>query len=270
MHHGSTTAAPRSTLQQPSRALLEQAEALARGPHPCPGCEHPLWSDPPVPWTGLRDYVVRCECCMRPVQVRIDRNALHPGLHAASTVVHPDHGRSGEGTGGVDLLTRSGQSGFRRRLLAAAAVVGAVLLVALVAGLAPFAAGILATASIVPAALLGPTLAATLLAADSRARRMLARRPTIPGAPVSVHAARWDQWLREVRVRRAERDSDALLEELGRHVDPRELARIHRLISSGAVPASHLDDLVHFRRSFAARHGLAGHGAGTRRRPGAA
>ena len=57
-------------------SLVLRAAAIARGPHACPTCESPTFAEPPIPWTDLRDYVVQCEVCERPISVRVDRSRV--------------------------------------------------------------------------------------------------------------------------------------------------------------------------------------------------
>jgi hypothetical protein len=70
--------------------------------------------------------------------------------------------------------------------------------------------------------------------------------------PVEVEAGRWDQWTREERRRERERaeQPEAVLRELERVLDERELRRVRAMAVHGEVPPGHLDDLLRFRRSW--------------------
>lgn len=235
--------------------LVRRAATIARGPHACPSCESPTWAEPPVPWTGLRDYVVQCDACERPVAVRVDRDRLlRPGAV-------PRHLRGAEDTATVELLDTRGPRAFALRVLAAAAL-------PIIAGAAawelgaevPAAIGVAAAATI-PGSLWGPAVVAE--AADSAlrgarrctsaARRLLRRAPR-RSTPIEVAPGRWDQWNREQRLRERDREAhpDAVLLELERVLDARELRRVRMLLEHGDVPSGHLEDLLRFRRSWLA------------------
>lgn len=223
---------------------VSRAAALARGPHACPMCSAPTWTEPPVPWTGLRDYVVRCTSCERPIQVRIDQ---HRVVRRADSLSPPR---------GVDdridrFLDDRGHGAFSRRLGASATLL--VLYLGLVAQLGGDigALAIAALPGILGAALLGPALVATGLHALANAAAALQRRSL--ERPVEVGPARWHQWLREERRRILDRaeQPDAVFVELERVLDPRELRRVRELAVHGEVPIENLDDLLSFRRSWA-------------------
>ena len=235
--------------------IVRRAATIARGPHACPTCECPTWAEPPVPWTDLRDYVVRCDSCERPISIRIDRHRI---LRRGAV---PRHVRAGLEQDSVsELLDTRGRRAFAVRLLVAAAPIAllAAVLLRLEVGAATMA--VLVLAAIVPAVLWVPALCAIaadeLEAASTRAmvtiRERLHRAPRRAGV-VDVAPGRWDQWLREQRVRERDRADhpDALLQELERVLDERELRRVRALAERGVVPASHLDDLLRHRRAFA-------------------
>lgn len=236
--------------------LVRRAAIVARGPHPCPSCESPTWAEPPVPWVDLRDYVVRCDACERPVAVRVDRDRLL-GVGAV-----PRHLRRDEDEDATtELLDTRGGRAFALRVLAAAAlpVVAGALAWELGAP-APGAIGAGAAAAI-PGSLWGPAVVALVAGHARRAarrcvaasRRALRRRPR-PSAAVEVAAGRWDQWSREQRLRERDRAEhpDAVLRELERVLDERELRRVRVLAQRGDVPHDHLEDLLRHRRSWLA------------------
>lgn len=237
-------------------ALVRRAAAIARGPHACPRCECPTFAEPPVPWTGLRDYLVRCDSCERPVAVRVDRarvlrrNAVSRHVRLAPELHDPV----------AELLDTRGRRAFGMRLLAALVLPIIVASVALQVGAAPLDALMFATISALPSSLWGPALLALAVAAVvSRARAMIASlgsrldRTPRPQATIEVVPGRWDQWLREEKRRQRERHEypDAVLRELERVLDDRELRRVRALAERGEVPFDHLDDLLRFRSSWA-------------------
>jgi hypothetical protein len=69
---------------------------------------------------------------------------------------------------------------------------------------------------------------------------------------IEVAPGRWDQWMREERRRRHEvaDHPHAVLRELERVLDERELRRVRALAQQGEVPPTHLLDLLRFRRSW--------------------
>lgn len=234
--------------------IVRRAATIARGPHPCPSCECPTWAEPPVPWTDLRDYVVRCDACERPISIRIDRDRV---LRRGAV---PAHLRPAAGIDAVDeLLDTRGTRAFALRLVAAAALPVAFALLALALGASVPLALVAAAVAIVPGAAWAPSIAAIGCAAvasrareaAARARRIAHRRP-LQVEPVEVVAGRWDQWQREQKLRDRDRAEhpEALLRELERVLDERELRRVRLLAERGDVPAAHLDDLLRFRRAF--------------------
>lgn len=234
--------------------LVRRAATVARGPHACPSCEGPTWAEPPIPWIDLRDYVVQCDGCQRPVAVRVDRERLlRPGGV-------PRHLRVDDGAT-VELLDTRGPRAFALRVLAAAAlpVIAAATAWELGAEV-PVAIGI-AAAVAVPGSLWGPALVAKVVDAARRgARRIGAGVRTVlrrgPRRDVAVEVApgRWDQWNREQKLRERDRAGhpDAVLRELERVLDPRELRRVRLLAERGEVPPDHLEDLLRFRCSWQA------------------
>jgi hypothetical protein len=234
--------------------IVTRAATIARGPHPCPSCECPTWTQPPVPWTDLRDYVVRCDACERPLAVRIDRSRI---LRRGAVPAHLRVARSGDLA--ATLLVSRGPRGFLLRLLAALPLPLLLGLVAWRGGAAVPAALAFAAVGILPAALWGPGLLATWLEsvhhalerAIDRVRRSIHLRPR-PAGTVEVVPGRWDQWLREQRLRERERAEhpDAVLRELELVLDARELRRVRVLAERGEVPVEHLDDLLRFRRAW--------------------
>lgn len=236
-------------------ALVRRAAAIARGPHACPTCESPTFAEPPVPWTGLRDYVVRCECCERPVAVRVDRDRVLRRNAA------PRHVRSVPDLNDCvsELLDTRGRRAFGMRLLAALVPPILVAAVALQSGSAPLDALVFATIAVLPASLWAPALLALAVAAlVAHARSMSAvlrarfDRSPRQAATIEVVPGRWDQWMREEKLRQRERHEypEAVLCELERVLDERELRRVRALAERGEVPPSHLDDLLRFRSSW--------------------
>lgn len=236
--------------------LVRRAATIARGPHACPSCESPTWAEPPVPWVDLRDYVVQCDACERPLAVRVDRDRM---LGAGALPRHLRREEDQDAT--MELLDTRGGRAFALRVLAAGAlpVVAGALAWELGAPV-PAAIGVAAAAS-VPGSLWGPALVATAVdharrgVRRSRAagRRILRRRPRAAAA-VEVAPGRWDQWSREQKLRERDRveHPQAVLRELERVLDVRELRRVRLLAEQGAVPPDHLEDLLRHRRSWLA------------------
>jgi hypothetical protein len=236
-------------------ALVRRAAAIARGPHACPTCESPTFAEPPVPWTDLRDYVVRCDACERPVAVRVDRarvlrrNAVPRHVRLAPELHDPVS----------ELLDTRGRRAFALRLLAALVLPITVAAIALQVGAAPLDALLLATITVLPASLWGPAALALLVtgittrvrAATSTLAARLDRTPR-QESTIEVAPGRWDQWLREEKLRQRERHEhpDAVLRELERVLDERELRRVRALAERGEVPFDHLDDLLRFRSAW--------------------
>jgi hypothetical protein len=240
-------------------SAVRRAAAIARGPHACPSCEAPTWAEPPVPWTDLRDYVVRCDACERPIAVHVDPDLVLRRANAPREVLD---------TPGMyepveELLLTRGQDGFRRRLAAAMALPTLVALLSLVAGFSALTAVILFAALVLPGALFMPALLAAAFGELLYARRVIAERLGLrharQGRPVELVAGRWDQLLREERRRERERADapDAVLRELERVLDERELRRVRALAERGDVPMSHLDDLLRFRSAWTSTSSVA-------------
>lgn len=236
-------------------ALVQRAAAIARGPHACPSCDSPTFAEPPVPWTDLRDYVVRCDSCERPIAVRVDRTRVLR-RHAVPAHLRHDPALNDPVT---ELLDTRGRRAFALRLLAALVLPIVVAMLALQLGSDLITVLAVATAAILPGVLWGPALIAMLVAsAAERVRRMHAsivdRFRTAPrqDATIEVAPGRWDQWLREEKLRQRERHEhpDAVLRELERVLDDRELRRVRALAERGEVPPDHLDDLLRFRRTW--------------------
>ncbi len=236
-------------------ALVRRAAAIARGPHACPTCECPTFAEPPIPWTDLRDYVVRCHNCERPISVRVDRdrvlrrNAVPRHVRLAPDLHDPV----------AELLDTRGRRAFTMRLLAALVLPVAVAAVALQGGASPLAALAVAMLAAIPGSLWGPALLA--LAVTDIARRIRDARAAFAirldrtprqESTIEVAPGRWDQWLREEKLRQRERHEhpDAVLRELERVLDERELRRVRALAEHGDVPFDHLDDLLRFRRAW--------------------
>ncbi|MCW2962336.1 MAG: hypothetical protein JWM90_2723 [Thermoleophilia bacterium] len=222
---------------------ISRAAALARGPHACPMCEAPTWTEPPVPWTGLRDYVARCTSCERPIQVRIDQDRV---------VRQADRRRPPRRVDDrIDrFLDDRGTGAFPRRLAASTVLLVLYLGVVAQLGVSGGFFVLAALPGIVGAALFGPVLVASSLHLVLGSALALQRRPL--DRPVEVDPARWDQWVREERRRSLERaeQPEAVFAELERVLDPRELRRVRALAVRGEVPVENLDDLLTFRRSW--------------------
>ncbi|MCB0880059.1 MAG: hypothetical protein KDC46_13895 [Thermoleophilia bacterium] len=236
--------------------IVRRAAAIARGPHACPTCESPTWAEPPVPWTDLRDYVVQCDTCERPVAVRIDRDRI---LRRGAV---PEHLRDAAGQDAVaELLDTRGRRAFALRLAAAAAPSLLVAAFGWYAGAAPATIFLLAVALVVPGAAWFPSLlAAAIDACVSRVRDStsaaleavrLGRRPK-RATTIELVPGRWDQWQREQRLRERDRSEhpEEVLVELERVLDERELRRVRLLAERGEVPAGNLADLAQFRRTW--------------------
>ncbi len=238
---------------------VRRAAAIARGPHACPTCEAPTFAEPPVPWTDLRDYVVRCDSCERPIAVRVDRTRIvrRRSLPRQVRRTPEFHDPVGE------LLDARGRRAFAMRLLAAMVLPIAVASIVLKLGAEPLTAFALGLLAVIPGSLWGPAvlmLASERIACEAlqlRDRARVALDEWLHRAPRQEHAievvpGRWDQWAREERRREREREEhpDAVLRELERVLDPRELRRVRALAEHGDVPPDHLDDLLRFRRTW--------------------
>jgi len=226
-------------------SIVRRAATVARGPHACPTCAAPTWAEPPVPWSGLRDYVVRCDACERPLAVRVDR----------TLVLRRDAGERSRTAGMVDPITERldarGIMPFLWRCAAAALVPVLLVTATIAAGGGARAAMLVALLVTAPSAAFAPAVVALALArVTERARGMRVRPRT--GGPIQIMPARWDQWLREEHSRARERSEqpEAVLRELERVLDDRELRRVRALAERGEVPADHLADLLRFRRSW--------------------
>lgn len=235
-------------------SVVRRAAAIARGPHACPSCECPTWAEPPVPWTDLRDYLVRCDACERPICVRVDRERV---LRRGSAPPHVRHSRELYDPV-AELLDRRDRRAFLARTIAASPA--PLLLVAIAAwiGGGVALAGFGALVGVLVGAMWGPALMAMawqevrgVVAAGSA---VLRQRRHQPEEVVEVEPGRWDQWMREERRRQRERaeQPEAVLRELERVLDDRELRRVRMLAERGEVPPEHLDDLLRFRRSWGA------------------
>lgn len=233
-------------------SIVRRAAAIARGPHACPSCECPTWTEPPVPWTDLRDYIVRCDACERPIAVRIDRDrVLRRGRAPREAMREP-----GMFDPVAELLDRRDRRAFVARVLAAMPI--PLALVALVAalGAGPVVVGIATVVGIALGSCWGPALLAaawgTMLEASSGAVRAVREHRHQPTGVVEVESGRWDQWMREERRRERERAErpEAVLIELERVLDERELRRVRALAERGEVPPEALEDLLRFRRSW--------------------
>lgn len=228
-------------------SIARRAAAIARGPHPCPSCEAPTWAEPPVPWLGMRDYLVRCDACDRPINVHVDRELVVRREHAPRALLSQP--------GMVDpldeLLRTRDRAAVLRRLAIAAVGPLATATAASALGLPP--AWLLAAtlAAVVPSCMWLPVLAAIAWSRVGSLRTARAPRREA-AAPVRVERGRWDQWLREERRRERERaqEPEAVLRELERVLDERELRRVRLLAERGEVPLAHLDDLLRYRRSW--------------------
>lgn len=234
--------------------IVRRAATIARGPHACPTCECPTWAEPPVPWTGLRDYVVRCDSCERPIAIHIDRDRI---LRRGAV---PRHLREhGVDAAVAELLDTRGRRAFALRLAAAIVLPAVLASIAIGAGASASIVLLWAALAIVPSALWAPATAATLAAwsADAARRLGVRVRTAAHHAPrqqstIDVVAGRWDQWLREEKLRTRDRieHPDAVLQELERVLEDRELRRVRALAERGEVPIEHLEDLLRFRRSW--------------------
>jgi hypothetical protein len=238
-------------------SIVRRAASIARGPHACPTCESPTWAEPPVPWTELRDYVVRCDQCERPLAVRIDRARI---LRRGAVPRHLRE-RHGHHDPVAELLDTRGRRAFALRLATALVIPALAALVAYLLGTSVVGMLVVAAVFVLPGALWGPWLVASLVAGVvSGVRRVVAAvRGLVHSEPmmestVDVAPGRWDQWLREEKLRQRDRleHPDAVLRELERVLDERELRRIRALAQRGEVPVDHLEDLLRFRRAWRA------------------
>lgn len=241
------------TAQLPHRSV-RRAAVIARGPHACPHCECPTWTEPPVPWTDLRDFVVRCDACERPITVRIDRDRI---MHRGAV---PTSRRAEAGVDAVDeLLDTRGATAFALRLLAASTFPIFTATLAFSLGATILASLAVAAIGVVPAALWMPALVAAAASSLRGSARSLvdrlrrhSRQQHGPRETIEVVAGRWDQWLHEEKVRARDRAEfpEVVLVELERVLDERELRRVRLLAERGEVPAGHLEDLLRYRRTW--------------------
>jgi len=196
-----------------------------------------------------------CELCERPLQVRVDPARLTDrDIARARERSRPDRDPLDA------LLEAPGERGFARRFGAAFLVlaVGAAIVLAGTHSvvLALFAALLLA----LPAAAWGPALVAQTFGRLLRriVAEPLARRAVRP--PVWITTGRWDQWLREGLTRERERaeQPEAVLVQLARVLDERELRRVRALAVEGVVPAAQLDELLRMRTARLSRRSATG------------
>ena len=230
-----------------SPEVARRAAMLARGPHACPWCGGPTRTDPPVPWHGLRDYLVPCEACDRPVLVKVRRERISRGvvtvrLANGATRTRDEHVE--------ELLREPGRRGMLQRELAAASLV--LLAFALVRGGSGSTglAGFAALLTVLPASLWGATLMGELAGVADEVRTRVRQR--LRSRPVQLACGRVDQWSREMRYRRAEleADPDAVFAELECILEPRELQRVREMTARGEVPLARLDPLLRRRRCW--------------------
>ena len=235
-------------------SIVRRAAAIARGPYACPNCECPTWTEPPVPWVGLRDYVVRCDVCERPIAVRVDHERIRRrrGLRAYTNTIDMYEPVT-------ELLDRRDVRAFAARVASAAPIPILVGALAITGGARGGGLALLVAAAIMVGSMWGPALVATAWGHSVEramglqvARR---RRRHQPLDVIEVAPSSWNSWLREER-RRAREVADhphAVLRELERVLDDRELRRVRTLAEQGEVPPTHLLDLLRFRRSWSAR-----------------
>ena len=234
-------------------SIVRRAARIARGPYACPNCECPTFTEPPVPWIGLRDYLVRCDACERPIAVRVDaeRISRRRGLRAYTD--WPDMYEPV-----AELLDRRDVRAFAARVACAAPVPAIVAILALLAGASQPLFVLLVAGAIIAGSLWGPAAIAGIWGASLERslgiRTARRKRRHQPLDVIEVAPGRWDQWMREERRRRHEvaDHPQAVLRELERVLDERELRRVRALAQQGEVPPTHLLDLLRFRRSWGA------------------
>jgi hypothetical protein len=234
-------------------SIVRRAAVIARGPFACPNCECPTWTEPPVPWVELRDYVVRCDNCERPINVRVDRERIvrRRGLRAYTNSVDMYEPVA-------ELLDRRDLRAFAARVACAAPLPMVVASLALLAGARGSHLVLVIALAIIVGSMWGPALVAGIWGASIERslgiRTERRRRRHQPLDVIEVAPGRWDQWMREDRRRRQEvtEHPQAVLRELERVLDERELRRVRALAERGEVPPTHLLDLIRFRRSWSA------------------
>ncbi|MCW2973036.1 MAG: hypothetical protein JWN72_1309 [Thermoleophilia bacterium] len=241
-----------SNVEAISPEVVRRAARIAHGPHTCPWCSGPTRTDPPLPWRGLRDYLVPCEACDRPILVKIRRERIarkRVTVRLGEPALHGVHEHVGE------LLAAPGGSGLLRRV--AAALPWVVLFGLLVGGLGGgrILVALAMLAAVVPAAMWGPVITGTLVGTADRLTSPLQRRSR--AQPVQLAKGRFDQWAREEQHRSVElrEDPDAVFAELALVLDHRELRRVRELTAQGEVPLAHLDDLLRRRRGWTREDG---------------
>jgi hypothetical protein len=235
-------------------SIVRRAAVIARGPYACPNCDQPTWTEPPVPWVGLRDYLVRCEACERPISVRVDRERIQRRRGLRAYTDWPDMYEPV-----TELLDRRDLRAFAARVACAAPAPILVAAVALAAGASHALFVVAVAAAIIVGAMWGPAVAAGAWGASIERslgmRTARRRRRHQPLDVIEVAPGRWDQWMREERRRRhevADHPHD-VLRELERVLDDRELRRVRALAERGEVPPTHLLDLLRFRRAWNSR-----------------
>lgn len=227
--------------------------AAARGPHACPCCGCPTWTDPPVPWVDYRDFVVQCGACERPISVRVDRDIA---LTNQKVFKH----QYGAKSKAVDsFLDGRGWRTFVIRCIAAALLPAFCGIVAYQLGATALSSWAAAVIVVIPSALWMPALLASMLIGGwIRARlligqlRRLRYRAGKHKGVVELTVGRWDQWHREQRLRDRDRREhpDAVLQELSHTLSDRELRRVRWLATNGDVSPDSLEDLLRYRRSW--------------------
>jgi hypothetical protein len=232
--------------------ITRRAAKLAHGPHTCPWCSGATRTDPPLPWRGLRDFLVPCEACERPILVQIRRERI---AKRAVTVRLGDPARHGVHEHVGELLAAPGPRGLLRRTCSALPWLAVLAGLLIGAGIGHTFGAVVLIAAILPVAMFGPIASATVVGAVDRLMSPLQRRSR--SAPVQLVRGRFDQWQREAEHRRIElaEDPDAVFAELALVLDHRELRRVRELTARGEVPLAHLDDLLRRRRGWTREDG---------------
>jgi hypothetical protein len=196
----------------------------------------------------MRDYIAQCDACERPLHVRIDQDRI------VRRSILVDLARDLPVSDPVStLLDTKTRRAFWSRVVWAAMFVCLAAGAAILLGASRSVVIGVVLVAVIPAAMWAPALAASIegyvRGALTQTRRRGVRRSD---APVELSVARWDQWIRETRIR--ERDQlanpELVLRELERVLDDRELRRVRAMAASGEVPSSSLEDLLRYRRTW--------------------
>lgn len=178
-------------------SIVRRAAAVARGPHACPSCGHPTWTEPPANWSDLRDYVARCERCERPVVVATEPARLARASLQSLRLLDDPRAFDPQS----ELLDRMDPRAFFVRVaVAGVGPAGGAALVAAAGGSANVATAV-ALALVVPSSLFAPGLVAQVRSRLVALWLERTSRGRTGGRSITVLPGRWEAWRRELVLR---------------------------------------------------------------------